>query len=409
MSFYVCVCRTFTRLMPSYRCGCVFVYVDVSVYQHPSGCAHICVFKETNGNSTSSIQPQHKLPQLALMCALIGPPPHDHPFPHMYMHAHDAPTCQYNPPYLSPPAPTLPFLIRHMLQIALQIRIQQDIRRIVRNDARILNKLHRRVFMDKISLDDVKIYISFYCEASNRDAFMAIKQDLLLAFVDCVERNGARLAQPRTVLELDQETAASALPRLVAGLLPPPVVRTGGGAGGMPITVQVVDPLDSLDVMAVPVGNSNGSSSGSSGSGSGSGSSSSSKAAGGSSGTAKVDGTSTTTTTSSSSSSSKAGKTDGDGDGSSSSGGGSGSGSQPPPSSGSGSGSGSTSRMAEVVGGTVTQPTPQPAGVAAAAATAAAAGGGSAGRAWGSTISGQDAPSTDAAGASVQRKGEPYS
>jgi hypothetical protein len=30
--------------------------------------------------------------------------------------------------------------------------------------------------MDKISLDDVKIYVSFYCEASNRDAFMAIKQ-----------------------------------------------------------------------------------------------------------------------------------------------------------------------------------------------------------------------------------------
>jgi MscS family membrane protein len=46
----------------------------------------------------------------------------------------------------------------------------------VRNDSRIINKLHRRVFMDKISLDDVKIYVSFYCEASNRDAFMAIKQ-----------------------------------------------------------------------------------------------------------------------------------------------------------------------------------------------------------------------------------------
>jgi len=30
-----------------------------------------------------------------------------------------------------------------------------------------------------------------------RDAFMAVKQDLLLAFVDCVERNGAKLATPR--------------------------------------------------------------------------------------------------------------------------------------------------------------------------------------------------------------------
>jgi hypothetical protein len=29
---------------------------------------------------------------------------------------------------------------------------------------------------------------------------MAVKQDLLLAFVDCVERNGAKLAQPRRVV-----------------------------------------------------------------------------------------------------------------------------------------------------------------------------------------------------------------
>lgn len=52
----------------------------------------------------------------------------------------------------------------------------QDIRRIVRNDARIMNKLHRRVFLDKIGLEDVKVYISFYVEASNRDNFMAVKQ-----------------------------------------------------------------------------------------------------------------------------------------------------------------------------------------------------------------------------------------
>lgn len=78
----------------------------------------------------------------------------------------------------------------------------QDIRRIVRNDARILNKLHRRVFLDKLTHEDCKIYLSFYVEASNRDAFMAVKQDLLLAFVDCVERNGAKLATPRTVVRV---------------------------------------------------------------------------------------------------------------------------------------------------------------------------------------------------------------
>lgn len=41
----------------------------------------------------------------------------------------------------------------------------------------------------------VSVYVSFYVEATNRDAYMAIKQDLLLAFIDCVERNGAKLAK----------------------------------------------------------------------------------------------------------------------------------------------------------------------------------------------------------------------
>jgi hypothetical protein len=43
----------------------------------------------------------------------------------------------------------------------------------------------------------VTIYVSFYVEAVNRDAFMSIKQDLLLAFIDCVDRNGAKLAKQR--------------------------------------------------------------------------------------------------------------------------------------------------------------------------------------------------------------------
>ena len=44
----------------------------------------------------------------------------------------------------------------------------------------------------------VTIYLSAYVEAANRDAFMAVKQDLLLAFVDCCNRNGAHLSRKRT-------------------------------------------------------------------------------------------------------------------------------------------------------------------------------------------------------------------
>jgi hypothetical protein len=72
------------------------------------------------------------------------------------------------------------------------------------------------------------------------------RQDLLLAFVDCVERNGAKLAIPRTVLELDPSMDAEAIlggmgPRMSAvGLLPAPGGVYGPRGGpNMPITVQV--------------------------------------------------------------------------------------------------------------------------------------------------------------------------
>ena len=72
-----------------------------------------------------------------------------------------------------------------------------DMRKIIRQDSRIIQKLHRRVFLDKVNRDQVSIYISCYVEAANRDAFMAVKQDLLLGLIDCVERNGAKLARNR--------------------------------------------------------------------------------------------------------------------------------------------------------------------------------------------------------------------
>jgi small-conductance mechanosensitive channel len=80
--------------------------------------------------------------------------------------------------------------------------VVSDIRKILRQDGRIIQKLHRRVFLDKVTREDASIYVSFYVEAANRDAFMAVKQDLLLAFIDCVERNGARLARNKLQLEM---------------------------------------------------------------------------------------------------------------------------------------------------------------------------------------------------------------
>lgn len=84
-----------------------------------------------------------------------------------------------------------------MDDVARSGAVVADMRKIIRQDPRIIQKLHRRVFLDEITRDQVSIYISCYVEAPNRDAFMAVKQDLLLAFIDCVERNGARLARNR--------------------------------------------------------------------------------------------------------------------------------------------------------------------------------------------------------------------
>lgn len=61
--------------------------------------------------------------------------------------------------------------------------------------------------------------------------------------MDCVERNGAKLAIPRTVLELDPSMDAEAIlgPRMSAvGLLPAPGGVYGSRGGpNIPITVQV--------------------------------------------------------------------------------------------------------------------------------------------------------------------------
>ncbi|BDA44973.1 probable low conductance mechanosensitive channel YnaI [Coccomyxa sp. Obi] len=88
-----------------------------------------------------------------------------------------------------------------------------DMRKIIRQDPRIIQKLHRRVFIDKLTREQVSVYVSFYVEAVNRDAFMSIKQDLLLAFIDCVDRNGAKLAKQRLEVEVAPSQMAASSQR----------------------------------------------------------------------------------------------------------------------------------------------------------------------------------------------------
>ena len=122
--------------------------------------------------------------------------------------------------------------------------IVSDARKILRQDNRIIQKLHRRVFLDDVTKEHCRLYISFYVEAANRDAFMAVKQDLLLAFIDCVERNGANLARNRLQLEMLQQSSMVDGPDIVEVPALPQVVditnetiggNGGGGNGGSPL------------------------------------------------------------------------------------------------------------------------------------------------------------------------------
>lgn len=100
--------------------------------------------------------------------------------------------CLLASPIPLPPAAGI--RIKDITKVSMVIA---DMRKLIRQDQRIIQRLHRRVFLDKLTREQVSIYVSCYVEAANRDAFMSVKQDLLLAFVECIERNGAQLARNR--------------------------------------------------------------------------------------------------------------------------------------------------------------------------------------------------------------------
>ena len=108
--------------------------------------------------------------------------------------------------------------------------VVSDARRILRQDNRIIQKLHRRVFLHQITRENCSIYISFYVEAANRDAFMAVKQELLLAFIDCIQRNGAQLARNRVQLEMLASLPEGPVPVVDIPVLPQAVDVTSNPA-----------------------------------------------------------------------------------------------------------------------------------------------------------------------------------
>jgi len=96
-------------------------------------------------------------------------------------------------------------------------RIVSELRTAIQSDPRVLAKLHRRVFVNSIGGDRVSVHISFYLQAPTEDAARAMREDLMLSFLDIVRANGGdeQIARPRVSVDLE-----------------PPRGWTGAGGGG---------------------------------------------------------------------------------------------------------------------------------------------------------------------------------
>ena len=76
-------------------------------------------------------------------------------------------------------------------------------RSLLKSDGRVVQRLHRRVFLSEVTPEGLMCRISFYVEAKNKDQFSGINQDFLSAFLETLRKNDVRLAVPmRGVMQM---------------------------------------------------------------------------------------------------------------------------------------------------------------------------------------------------------------
>lgn len=86
----------------------------------------------------------------------------------------------------------------------------QDMRAIVRKEPRIIQKLHKRIFLDKLNNDGTAvIFFSLYVDAATKEAFMQVKQELMIQFVEVLQNNGLGLARKTVEVGADQPLVAT--------------------------------------------------------------------------------------------------------------------------------------------------------------------------------------------------------
>jgi len=69
----------------------------------------------------------------------------------------------------------------------------EEMRKIIRADPRVIQKLHRRVFLNAIHENSLEVLVSFYIEAPNEDAARAHRENFTLTFMDIIRQCGGKL------------------------------------------------------------------------------------------------------------------------------------------------------------------------------------------------------------------------
>ena len=93
-------------------------------------------------------------------------------------------------------------LIRHTDAARVAVALSAY-RSLLKSDGRVVQRLHRRVFLSEVTPEGLMCRVSFYVEAKNKDQFSGINQDFLSAFLETCRKNDVRLAVPmRGVMQM---------------------------------------------------------------------------------------------------------------------------------------------------------------------------------------------------------------
>ena len=122
--------------------------------------------------------------------------------------------------------------------------VVKDFRAYLRNSDVVIQSgpnMHRRCFIYDIKPEAVLVYVSCYIAAANRDAFLNSKEQLLLAFVRCMQNRDVRFASPPKVALIGDPMALPSPIDAQRGMSVPSAAGSEGGGGDVPTRLAAED------------------------------------------------------------------------------------------------------------------------------------------------------------------------